>query len=185
MVICILTCCRRVKFVFPSDIRRTPIDDIVAVPPGGEVYVPMEMLLSSHLGRPIAIQCTCDRGSFSGLLTVDACDVLSPYPVSAREFEQLRASLGGFNATHAVLSSSKLFSQNVVRRMLERFNIYHVEDVPSQTCFAGYLRKEMIEHRLLIAISDGHMDNFKVSVHADDPVLCTTVSEALKKFATM
>ena len=180
-----LTCCRRVRFVFPSDIRRTPIDDIVAVPAGGDVHVPMEVLLSSHIGRTISVQCTCDRGSFSGSFTVDACDVLTPYPVSAREFEQLRAALGGFNATHAVVPSSKLFSQNVVKRILERLNVYHVEDISPQKCFSGYLRKEMIEHRLLLVISEGSTDSVKISVHADDPVLCTTAFELLKKFATV
>ena len=138
------------------------------------------------LGKTIAIQCTCDRGSFSGSVNIDSSDVLSPYPLSAPEFEQLRAALGGFNATHATVACSRQFSQNVVSRILQRFNVYHMHDISQQACFAGYLRKEMMEHRLLLAISKESGEEYvKVSVHADDPVLCTTISDALKKYVVL
>lgn len=196
---------RRVRINFPSDLRRTPLEDIPLVSPGETIRLPVEMILRPIVGRSTRIIITSDRGQFNADLLIEMWELLSPSLISNFDFESITKRMGGFchNTTTMNLPITNLnqqkekeFSNWMINQIRSKLNISLIQsgsiyDSGSNNNqknqkdlewrFSGTLQKDLREDRLLIGISCHSDGKTIINIYSDDAVLSATLFDILKK----
>jgi hypothetical protein len=171
---------RRVHVGFPSDVRKTNIQDIPMLAPGQEVYQPMEIVLTAFAGRlcpffvfPFFDSCCCctlgkqmkvdirsDQGAYVGLFPVNEWDIMTPVEMSSNEFESVRERYRGLKEC---IKSFPLTSLNIeytedmelllMNRIRKDLLMYLVQGAGvGELMFAASIRKDFVEEKILLTV---------------------------------
>ena len=170
---------RRIRVAFPTSLQRTPFHDITSLAPSEVVDLQAEMLLASGPKGPLKVDVTCDKGRFSGSLTLSQCDLVEPRLVTVTAFQSMKAELGFLSETrHSVAQEANRFaSLSEVTALARRVvNMFVVSETDTELCLAGCLGQVRV--LVTITLQDGALD---VAVNSDQPTFASLVLKALKK----
>ena len=194
---------RRIKINFPADLTRTYIDEIAIVDGNQTVHRMIEMALGSYsgifyllpnlelihhcIGRSIRVDIASDSGAFSGSLSIEPQELLSPVGMSEDSFNAMKQRLsGGFTEASRELTLSNLTMNDVSKGIRSLLNVVEITKTSTSSKFCGCLRRGMSEDYVLIscswkgALSSGSM-TLQLVLNCSDAVLCATLVDFVKK----
>jgi hypothetical protein len=183
---------RRIKISFPSDIRRTPLDDIAMLSAGQEMRIPMEIVFTGQAGKQIRVDIRSDQGAYVGLLIPEVWELLYPFQMTAPVFEEIRKRFTGICEASKVFTLSSLglegFSEGdveseLIYRVKRNINVFVVQGCGvSELLFAGAYRKGMMEEKVLVSVvTDMAKATATLRFNCEDAVLTSTLIEVFKK----
>ena len=183
---------RRVRLSFPTELRRTPIEEIPVLAPGGEITVPCEMALQPFVGRQIKVDVRSDQGAYTGTLSPEMHDLLSPLRMSPADFSAAKKKIGVFNEVTKAIpveslsglqsadkSDVSLIEAFVLDRVKRLVNV-HVCQESGELLFAGVFRKGAVDEKTLIDATCS-LEQVTFRFTCEDATLPTTLSDLFKK----
>jgi hypothetical protein len=188
---------RKIRVVFPSDLKRTSIEDIAVLNPNEERQVPIEMVVSADKSKSYRIDLSSDTGSFSGSLSFYSFDLFYPSAATLIEFNSLRQSLTRNSAMGecvktipmSVIGGSNIpmeqLEAEIFRRLQRLLNAYLVQgpagDGSRDILLSAASRRKglAMEERLAVTIRVS-TSNVVLRAISEDSVLDATILDVLK-----
>ena len=185
---------RRVKLGFPMDLRRTPVDELPLLAPGQEVVVPCEMALQPFVGKQVKVDVRSDQGAYTGTLSPEMHELLSPLRLSPADFSAAKKKIGGFNevtrmvpvaslsgAQAAHKSDVSLVEELVISGVRQLVNVHVCQGSGTgELLFAGSFRKGAVDEKVLIDASCS-LEQVTFRFTCEDAMLPTALSDLFKK----
>ena len=180
---------RRIKITFPTDLKRTNIEDVALLTPGQELKIPLELQLAPFVGKQIKIDVRSDQGSYVGSFTPEPYDLIVPLHLSVTDFTSNRSRLGGFNEGSKTYSLESLgFATSPVDK-IENILLTKIRSVLNmnvvqgkgmkELMFAGSVSKGAIGEKVLISITINE-DELAIKCNCDDAMLPTQLINLFK-----
>jgi hypothetical protein len=159
--------CRRIKISFPSELRRTQLEDVAQLNIGQEVKLPMEVVLSGAAGKSHRVDIRCDVGAYVGVFIPQAWDLLIPLAMTSSEFENSAKRMMGLSENTKTLSLSSLklsclaeggigvggVEPELINRTMSLLNVYLVQGAGvGELMFSALLRKGLQDEKILVRI---------------------------------
>lgn len=146
---------------FSADVKCSPIPVLPQLSSGEEYRQSIEILLTGMAGKNIRVDVRTDMGSYTGTLSVDAMDLLNPFPMSLRDFESYRNRLKGINEAERSYSLSSLglkadadLDYDTMHIMKKLVNMYVIQGPGSgEMCLSGFLRKAGVDDKVLLTVT--------------------------------
>jgi AP-3 complex subunit beta len=180
---------RRIKLTFPTDLKRTNMEDVALLTPGQELKVPLEMQLAPYVGKHIKIDVRSDQGSYVGNFTPEPYELIVPLHLSVAEFTAHRSRLGGFNEGSKTYSLESLgFAgspvDNIETMLITKIrNVLNTNVVQgkgmNELMFAGSIPKGAIGEKVLISITINE-NELQIKCNCDDAMLPTQLINLFK-----
>jgi len=146
---------------FPTDIRKTTIEDIAELAPGKELRIPIEIVLAGTAGRSIRVDIRNDIGTYVGTLVPEGAELLSPAVISSSEFDAFRKRLVGLNEVTRPFTLDSLgltatydVESEIIGRVKHIINAFLVQGAGvGELLFAASARRGMMEEKVLVTIT--------------------------------
>ena len=171
-----------------SSLQMNNLQPIEIIPPGGEVVVPVEIVLVDQGGKTVKLEVRSDKGSYTALLKPAVWEVLSPVHMSKEVFLQTRRLLGGFNEASKTFDAASLGlyaaandSRNVLDRINSRTDVF-VVSAEDELMFAAVCRSGSTGegHKALLTVTCLQDGRVNVKANCDDAVLSSQLLPILK-----
>ncbi len=148
--------------MFPTEIKRTPIDDIPTLAPTQEIRIPLEILITSTGRQPIRVDVRSDKGSYVAVLNLEPWANVTSASFSLQEFKSAISGMGGFSESISTVTfSGEMTSSDIHIRVRRIVNVYPVQvdtesNINTDIMFAGIIRKaantSMTQDKLLLIL---------------------------------
>ncbi len=181
---------RRIKITFPTDLKRTNIEDVALLTPGQELKIPLELQLAPFVGKQIKIDVRSDQGSYVGSFTPEPYELIVPLHLSITDFTSHRSRLGGFNEGSKTYSLESLgFATASAVDKVENILITKIRSVlnmnvvqgkgMNELMFAGAVPKGAVGEKVLISITINE-EELTIKCNCDDAMLPTQLINLFK-----